>query len=307
MELRRLRYFVTVAEERHITRAALRLGMAQPPLSKQIAALEAELGTKLFDRLPNGVALTPAGEALLEDARLLLGAADDTARRVRRIASGEAGEVSAGMTTSASLHPLVPRLLGEFRASHPGVVYDLHENNAAELTEAVLVGRLSVAIMRAPVAQPATLSFIGLGSERMLAALPAAHGLALREKEGDLPHVDLAALAGFGFILVRRHAEQGLYSNIIEACRLSGFEPNISAEVGRMLVNLNLVAAGVGVSCVPESMSRIGGGGVVFAALDTPPAARALLRAPLTLVHRADETRPVVLAFIAAARRLADE
>jgi len=280
--------------------------MAQPPLSKQIQALESELGAKLFDRLPNGVALTPAGEALLKDARLLLNAAEDSARRVRRIASGEAGEITAGMTTSAALHPLVSQLLREFRTSRPGIVYDLHENNAAELTEAVLVGRLSVAIMRAPVATPDTLSFIGLGSERMLAALPANHGLPVREEGKGLPRVALAALAGHGFILVRRRAEHGLYSNIIEACRLCGFEPDITAEVGRMLVNLNLVAAGAGVSCVPESMSQVALRGVVYADLDAPPEARALLRAPLTLVHRADETRPVVLAFIAAAKKLAE-
>jgi DNA-binding transcriptional LysR family regulator len=108
VDLQRLKYFIAVAEERHITRAAARLGMAQPPLSQQIRVLEAEMGTKLFERLPKGVSLTPAGEALLEDARFILDAADRAGRRVRRIACGEDGELVGGITTSAALHPFVP-------------------------------------------------------------------------------------------------------------------------------------------------------------------------------------------------------
>jgi DNA-binding transcriptional LysR family regulator len=156
MDLQRLRYFVAVAEERHITRAAARLGMAQPPLSQQIRILEADLDTRLFDRLPKGVALTPAGEALLEDARALLDAADRAGRRARRVGAGEEGELVGGLTTSAALHPLVPRLLRAFHDAHPAISYDLHESNAAELTEAVLADRLSFGIMRAPVARPPT-------------------------------------------------------------------------------------------------------------------------------------------------------
>ena len=105
----------------------------------------------------------------------------------------------------------------------------------------------------------------------------------------------MAALADQNFILVRRRAAPGLYANIIEACRLSGFEPRVIAEVGRMLTNLNLIAAGIGVSCVPQSMRQIGSHGVVYAALEAPAAARNLLRAPMTLMHRADESRPAVL------------
>ena len=305
MDLHRLRYFVAVAEERHITRAAARLGMAQPPLSQQIRALEQDLDTRLFDRLPKGVALTPAGEALLEDARALLDAAERAGRRARRVAAGEEGELAGGLTTSAALHPLVPRLLRAYRDAHPAIAYDLHESNAAELTEAVLAGRLAFGLMRAPVARPPTLAFIGLGSERLLAVLPADHRLALRDTRDGLGRIALADLADQDFILVRRRAAPGLYANIVEACRLCGFEPRVTAEVGRMLTNLNLVAAGIGVSCVPESMRQVGGQGVVYAALDAPAAARALLRAPLTLMHRADEARPAVLAFIAEARRLA--
>ena len=144
-----MRYFISVAEERHITRAAIRLGMAQPPLSQQIRILEAELETRLFDRLPKRVALTLAGAALLEDARALLDAADRAGRRARRVGAGEEGELVGGLTTSAALHPFVPRLLRAFHHAHPAISYDLHKSNAAELTEAVLADRLSFCIVRA--------------------------------------------------------------------------------------------------------------------------------------------------------------
>jgi DNA-binding transcriptional LysR family regulator len=305
MDMQRLRYFVAVAEERHITRAAARLGMAQPPLSQQIRILETDLGTRLFDRLPRGVALTPAGDALLEDARALLDAADRARRRAQRIGAGEEGELAVGLTTSAALHPFVPRLLRAFHDAHPAISYDLHESNAAELTEAVLADRLAFGIMRAPVARPSTLAFIDLGSERLLAALPANNRLPVRKGRNGIGKIAMAALADQNFILVRRRAAPGIYANIIEACRLCGFEPRVIAEVGRMLTNLNLVAAGIGVSCVPASMRQIGNHGVVYATLEAPAAAQSLLRAPMTLIHRADESRPSVLAFVAEARHLA--
>jgi DNA-binding transcriptional LysR family regulator len=295
MDLQRLRYFVAVAEERHITRAAARLGMAQPPLSQQIRILETELDVRLFERLPKGVALTPAGEVLLEDARALLEAAERAGRRARRVGAGEEGELVGGLTTSAALHPFVPRLLRAFHTAHPAISYDLHESNAAELTEGVLSDRLAFGIMRAPVARPPTLAFIDLGSEMLLAALPANHRLPVCKGRNGIGKIAMAALADQNFILVRRRAAPGLYANIIEACRLSGFEPRVIAEVGRMLTNLNLIAAGIGVSCVPQSMRQIGSHGVVYAALEAPAAARNLLRAPMTLMHRADESRPAVL------------
>jgi DNA-binding transcriptional LysR family regulator len=305
MDLQRLRYFIVVAEERHITRAAARLGMAQPPLSQQIRILEKELGTRLFDRLPRGVALTPAGEVLLEDARALLDAADRVSQRARRVGAGAEGELVGGFTTSAALHPLVPRLLRTFHQAHPAISFDLHESNAAELTEGVLTQRLDFAIVRAPVSRPSTLSFIDLGSERLLLALPSNHHFSLSKSRSGIAKIEIASLADQNFILVRRRAAPGLYANIIEACRLSGFEPRIVAEVGRMLTNLNLVAAGIGISCVPESMCQIGNFGVVYAIPQAPPAARDLLRAPMTLVYRANESSPAVRSFLADAKRLA--
>jgi DNA-binding transcriptional LysR family regulator len=305
VDLQRLKYFIAVAEERHITRAAARLGMAQPPLSQQIRVLEAELGTKLFERLPKGVALTPAGEALLEDARSILDAADRAGKRVHRIACGEEGELVGGITTSAALHRFVPHLLRRFHDRNPKISYDLHDNNAAEITEAILANRMAFGIIRAPVNRAPPLSFVSLAAERLVAAIPADHNLPLRKDRGGAPKIKMNALAEQNFILVRRRSAPGMYANILEAARLCGFEPRVTAEVDRMLTNLNLVAAGIGVSCVPESMRHLAIEGIVFARLEAPDGARKLLRAPLTLVHHADESRPLVLAFIAKARRLA--
>ena len=283
MDLRRLRYFVAVAEERQITRAAARLGIAQPPLSQQIRALEVELGATLLVRLPGGVALTPAGEALLADSRAILAAADRAAARARLVAAGHRAELRLGLTTSAATHGRVPRLLCALAARHPGLALDVHEGNAAELTEWLLAGRVQAALMRGPVARPPGLEFASLLREPLLLALPAGHALASRRA------VALPDLAGEGFILVRRHAAPGLYADAVAACRRAGFEPVVRAEVGRMLTNLVLVAAGIGVSFVPASMRGVGLAGIAYRALlDTP------LTAPLTLATRADETDPVV-------------
>src|SRR5262249_9723688 len=123
MELRHLRYFVAVAEERHVTRAAERLGIQQPPLSQQIQALERELDAPLFRRLPRGVELTPAGHALLGEARAILARADEAVAATQRAARGETGRIGLGFTSSASFHPLVPRAIRTFRGRHPLVAF----------------------------------------------------------------------------------------------------------------------------------------------------------------------------------------
>src|SRR6201987_160914 len=130
MELRHLRYFLAVAEERHITRAAARLGLKQPPLSQQIHALEKELGIKLLTRLPRGVELTPAGEGFREDARALLSAVERATSRARAAAMGQRGRISIGLTTSASLHPAVTRALRAYADGHAAIALDLHAGSA---------------------------------------------------------------------------------------------------------------------------------------------------------------------------------
>ena len=295
MELRHLRYFLAVAEERHITRAAARLGLQQPPLSQQIHALEKELGTKLFTRLPRGVELTPAGEGFLEEARALLSGVERATVRARAAAMGQRGRISIGLTTSASLHPGVTRMLRTYAESHGAVALDLHAGSAAGLTEALLRSDVQAAVIRAAVARPADLVFTELAREDMLLALPADHHLVRRVASGENAPVPLRALAGERMILVRRHAAPGMYANVIDACHRAGFEPLVIAEVEQMLISINLVAAGVGISLVPASLREVRQDGIAYCPIRDAPS----LIAPLTLVHRRGESRPLVTDFIA--------
>jgi len=303
MELRHLRYFVAIAEERHMTRAAARLGLQQPPLSQQIQALEKELGTKLFTRLPRGVELTPAGEGFLEEARTVLSGVERAMVRARATAMGQRGRIAIGLTTSASLHPGVTRMLRAYADNHSAVALDLHAGSAADLTEALLRQEVQVAIIRAAVARPADLVFRELDRENMLIALPADHHLVKRTASGKIAPVPLRALAGERMILVRRHAAPGMYSNVIDACYKAGFEPLIVAEVEQMLISINLVAAGVGVALVPASIREVRQERIAYCPISDAPS----LIAPLTLVYRRGEARPLVTDFIDLSIRQAQE
>jgi DNA-binding transcriptional LysR family regulator len=300
MELRHLRYFLAVAEEGHITRAAARLGLQQPPLSQQIRDLEKELGTRLFVRLPRGVQLTPAGEEFLMETRAVLNRIEHAKVQVQAAALGQRGRISIGLTTSASLHPGTSRLLRAFVETHPQVSLSLHADNAAGLTEALLREEVQVAIIRAVVARASELHFEQLAKEKMVIALPARHHLARRKASGADATLPLKALEGERMILVRRHGAPGMYSEVVTACRKAGFEPIIVAEVAHLLTSVNLVAAGVGVSLVPASIQRIFHEGVAF----RPTSEARSLVAPLTLVHRRGETRPVVKDFIELSRKV---
>ena len=300
MELRHLRYFLAVAEERHITRAAARLGLQQPPLSQQIHMLEKELGTKLFTRLPRGVELTAAGEGFLEEARAVLNGVERAAVRARAAAMGQRGRISIGLTTSASLHPGVTRTLRAYADSHPAVSLDLHANSAANLTEALFRKEVQVAVIRAAVARPADLIFKELARENMLIALPSDHHLIRRTASDANAPIPLGALAGERLILVRRHAAPGMYSNVVDACHKAGFEPLVVAEVEQMLTSISLIAAGVGISLMPASIREIRQEGIAYCPILDAPS----LVAPLTLVYRRGEVRPIVTDFIELSRKL---
>lgn len=281
-----------------MTRAAARLGIQQPPLSQQIQALERELGVALFTRLPRGMAMTAAGVAFLEEARVVLAGAERAASRAALAASGQQGELLLGLTTSAILHPLVARILRSYVMAFPRVALQLREGNAADLTEMLVAGAVHAVVLRAAVSRPIGIAFQELAEEPMLLALPDNHRLARGRGA-----VALSLLAAERFILVRRHAAPGMYGDLIEACRAAGFEPHVVAEVGRMLTNINLVAAGVGISLVPGSMQEIRLGGVRYRRVISPTP----LRAPLTLAVRGGETRPTVVNLQTVAVRIARE
>ena len=275
LELRQLRYFVTVAEEGHITRAAERLGIQQPPLSQQIKALETQLSVRLFDRKPRGVELTEAGRVLFEHAGCVLERAAEAEAAVRRAAKGEVGRLAVGLTSSSSLNPFVLRVLRRFREQMPDVVLKLEENATVDLVEGLRRGALDVAFVRSASGVTAELKAYPLLDEEMMAALPSGHGLA-RAKS-----VSLAALAREDFILYRRSQGPGLYDAIVTACGNAGFSPHVVQEAPRMLSTLSLVAAGLGVSIVPASMERLKPDGVVY-----KPLRRAMgLRAPIIILH----------------------
>jgi len=289
MELRHLRYFIAVAEEGHITRAAERLGIQQPPLSLQIRALEKELNVQLFKRLPRGVELTDAGTAFLDRARAILDQVERALATTRRTARGEQGRVAVGFTSSAPFHPFVPRVIRSFREMSPLVSLVLEESGSSELVTAVHDEEIDAAFIRSPVADVQGLLVRPILEEEMLVALPAAHALA--EATTALP---LAELAKETFVLYKRPGGPGLYDTIITACRGSGFSPLVGQEAPRIISTLNLVAAGLGVSIVPASLRRLQMDGVVYRRL----ADNGQLRAPLILACRGGENSAAVQRFI---------
>jgi DNA-binding transcriptional LysR family regulator len=296
MELRHLKYFVAVADAGHITRAAEQLGLQQPPLSQQIRALETEIGTPLFRRHPKGVALTAAGRELLPHARRQLQGLQALQAHMHQVARGQRGLLSVGFTSSAAAHAYTPGLLRDCRREHPQIELRLSEGNAAELTAAVAGGQLDCALLRAPVGQPEGLSFEVLLSEPTLLALPIDHELA--QRYGPRSSIPLSALQGQRLILVRRPGAPGLYATLLTRLQQRGVTVEVVAEVERMVSNLNLVAAGAGLSLVPASMQGLHPGSVAYRAL----AARDRIDAPLTLVLREQEQDGVVGTFRDLAR-----
>ncbi|CAB5686729.1 Ben and cat operon transcriptional regulator [Delftia tsuruhatensis] len=297
MELRHLRYFLAVADAGHITRAAELLGMQQPPLSQQIRALEQELGIALFRRHPKGVDLTDAGLELRDEATRLLADFHAMRDRMQAFARGERGRIHVGFTSSAAAHAFTPEVLRLCRSQHPGIALDVSENNAAEITEAVQAGRMHCGFLRVPVAQPPGLAFETLLQEPALLAIPVDHRLA---REHARP-VALRQLDGERLVLVRRAGAPGLYANLLALCAQQGVRVEVAAEVERMMTNVNLVAAGVGLSIVPASVRGAHPEAVVYRAF--APAVR--LCAPLTLVYRQAGSEGPAGSFIALARGLA--
>jgi len=294
MELRHLRYFVAVAEEKHFTRAAERLGIGQPPLSQQIQQLERELGARLFHRLSRGVELTEVGAIFLVDARLALEAAARAAENARRAARGELGTLQIGFTISASFHPFVPKVILRFRSSHPAVTLTMREGNSAALLNSVRDGQLDLAIVRPPARFHEGLEIEELFSEDMVIVLSESHRLSHRSA------IDLAELAHDDFVLYARHTGPGVFDAIVAGCQQAGFSPHVTQEAPQMSSTINLVAAGLGVSVVPAAIRSLRAEGVRYIPISgTAP------RATLSMAYRRFERGPAALSFLAALREAA--
>lgn len=302
VELRQLRYFIAVAEEGHITRAAERLGMQQPPLSRQIQAIERELDVQLLRRKARGVELTEAGHAFLDSARATLDQLEQTFDATRRTARGEQGRISVGYTSGAAFHPLVPRIIREFRQAFPLVAVTLADGFPNDLVQRTRSGQFDVAFIRTSVAKPDGVAIEALLEEALGVALPSGHGLARSKNRSDTA-LPLKALAGETFIVNgRAHGALTMQSNaLLAACEAAGFTPRIGHVVANNLSRLNLVAAGLGIAFISESMQRMNIEGVVFRRLKGV----AHLKVPLNLASRRGDTSAVVRQFLKLARRTA--
>lgn len=294
MELRHIRYFLAVAEEGHVTRAAERLGIQQPPLSLQIRALEQELGVLLFRRKPRGVELTDAGMAFLEHARGILSQVDRACASTRRTARGEQGRLVVGFTSSAPFHPFIPRIIRAFREQAPLVELVLEESGSGDLVQRLRSDEIDVAIIRSGVTDAVGLLAKPILNEEMLVALPTGHPLAVSGGKKRPALLPLASLAKETFILYKRPGGPGLYDTIIAACRNAGFSPRVGQEAPRIISTLSLVAAGLGVSIVPASLQGLQMDGVVYRRLS----GSAHLQAPLILACRKGENSAAVKRFI---------
>ena len=258
MELRHIRYFLAVAEERHFTRAAAKVGIGQPPLSQQIKDLEGEVGTALFHRVAHGAELTEAGKAFLSLVKEMPLIAEKATMAARRAARGETGSLRVGFTASATFNVVVPSTIRAFRRAYPDIDLSLEEANTAPLITRLREGTLDAAFLRPDAAGTGELQVRRLSEEPMVVALPKRHHAAAFEQ------INLALLKDDPFLLFPREIAPTLYDTVVDACRKAGFEPIIGQVAQHMSSIVYLVAAELGVSVVPASMMQVRVTGIAY-------------------------------------------
>jgi DNA-binding transcriptional LysR family regulator len=284
MELRHLRYFQAVAEELSYSRAAERLRIAQPALSRAVQEIEAELGGPMLDRNRRRVSLTPAGKVLLREAAIVFERWEEAIRRVKRTAAGEEGELRLGYIGPPT-QPFMGRLLSEYRRRFPRVAVHLEERTPERVWEMIAKGRLSAAFTRPVSATPASgLRTHLLRNERFGAVVPASHPLAARK---SLPW---RMLAGEPLIVLARREGVGSHDGILAACRKAGFAPRLAYTPSLIGTVLSYVEAGAGVGIVPESVMTAE---LPLAFIPLQP----VVTIPLVLVWQEGEDPPAVQRF----------
>lgn len=275
MELRQLKYFIAVAEERSFSRAAERLHISQPPLSTQVMALEEELGVQLLERSNRGVTLTAAGSVFYEEMRAVLVRIEHGKTRTRQAGQGHVGTLSVGFVSIAD-YGILPPALKDFRSRFPKVEVQLHEMTTDAQVREMRMGRLDIGIALGP-NQDAELEFEALVNEALVLAMPANHSQA--KLKGAC---DLRSFSGENFIATPRDIAPGLYDLMISRCYASGFVPRITQQARQMQTIISLVAAGMGVALVPSSVQNLKRTGVQYARLKgaSPGIEIGILRSP---------------------------
>jgi DNA-binding transcriptional LysR family regulator len=285
--LARLSCFIAVAEELHFGRAAERLHMTQPPLSRQIQQLEAELGVQLIDRTTRSVTLTPAGIAFLPDARRILQLAESAALTVKRVPAGDLGTVVVGFT-AASAHAVLPRLLERTRAKLPDVKLELREMVSAAQIEGLMTGEIDLGMARPPLKRPGIVSR-PLLHEQLVAALPAEHALVGQARALTLNDLDGQDVVMYSPIEARYFNEL-----LISAFTIAGATPRYVQFVTQVHTMLVLVRSGIGIALVPASAATLHPEGVVFRSIG------AFRERPVELdaAWRQDSTNPALLRLL---------
>jgi DNA-binding transcriptional LysR family regulator len=286
MELRHLRYFITVAEELHFGRAAEKLHISQPPLSMQIRSLEEELGVTLLRRTQRHVELTQSGHAFLQEVRQILARLEQAVLTTRRASRGEIGELMVGFISVADYNVL-PAVLREFRQRFPQVNLTLRESTTDAQIRDLLGSRIDVGFVLPPIDEPA-LESVCIVREPLVVALPDRHPLA--DRPGKLA---LGKLRDAPFILFPRPMAPGLYDDVVSFCRAAGFSPRVEQEAVQMQTIVSLVSAQLGVALIPASLTNLRRTGVTYKALREA--------SPLTEIHlawrRGDEL-PALRVFV---------
>jgi DNA-binding transcriptional LysR family regulator len=295
LELRQLRYFVTVADELHFGRAAVRLHMTQPPLSQAIAALEDQLGAPLFLRNRRTVALTPAGAALLPEAKRLLAEAASLPALVRRAAAGEAGRLAIAFITSAD-YSVLPPFLRRYSERYPDVHLSLHEATSDVQVEELLRGRIDAGFLIPPLPDRALaqLDYLKVLDEPLILCAPAGlalppDGAAVRLQE--VPHLPL--------IIFPREVSPALHDAILSCWRAAGITPAVGQQAIQMQTIVSLVSAGMGLALVPQSVANLMRPGVEYRALADPTP-----RVDTGIAWRRDNPSPVLQGFLELLRTI---
>ena len=263
IDVRQLRYFVGLGEMLHFGRAAAKLHVTQPPLSRQIAALEAELGVQLVVRKRRAIALTQAGRAFFDASRRILAQIDAACEEARQIDRGEIGSLSIGFMTHAA-HSVAAALARRFMAAFPNVSLQLHDMLPTLVGEEVLAGQIDAGILFEP-AQVPGLSMRAILRESLCCAMPANHPLE------DFAIVPAAALRDQPLIATHSELAPSLRAKIVAYCQEAGFAPRIVMEVQFHQTIASLVAEGIGIAIVPQSLEKVGLPNMAFRPLEAAP------------------------------------